>query len=75
MVSSVSLAAGIAARLGEFDVDEEDVLMPFRELIGALMWLAMMTRLDNLSRMQDGHGTVLTRGLGIGKQRERSWAM
>ena len=53
MVSSVSLAAGIAARLGEFDV-EEDVLMPFRELIGALMWLAMMARPDNLSRMQYG---------------------
>ena len=46
MVSSVSLAAGIAARLGEFDADDEHVLMPFRELIGALMWLAMTTRPD-----------------------------
>ena len=43
---SVPLGVGVGVKLGEFDVDEEDVMMPFRELIGSLMWLAMMTRPD-----------------------------
>ena len=33
-------------RLSDFDVDEPNVLFPFRELIGALLWIALLTRQD-----------------------------
>ena len=33
-------------RLWGFDVDEPNVLFPFRELIGALLWIALLTRPD-----------------------------
>ena len=35
-------------QLGGFgiDVDEPNVLFPFRELIGALLWIALLTRPD-----------------------------
>ena len=33
-------------RLWDFDVDEPNVLFPFRELIGALLWIALLTRQD-----------------------------
>ena len=31
-------------RLWGFDVDEPNVLFAFRELIGALLWIALLTR-------------------------------
>ena len=43
---SVPLGVGVGVKLGEFDLCEEDVLEPFRALIGSLMWLAVMTRPD-----------------------------
>ena len=33
-------------RLWDFDVDEPNVLLPIRELIGALLWIALLTRPD-----------------------------
>ena len=33
-------------RLWDFDVDEPNVLFPFRQLIGALLWIALLTRPD-----------------------------
>ena len=33
-------------RLWDFDVDEPNVLFPFRELIGVLLWIALLTRPD-----------------------------
>ena len=33
-------------RLWDFDVDEPNVLFPFRELICALLWIALLTRPD-----------------------------
>ena len=33
-------------RLWDFDVDETNVLFPFRELIGAVLWIALLTRPD-----------------------------
>ena len=33
-------------RLWGFDVDEPNVLFAFRELIGALLWIALLTRPD-----------------------------
>ena len=36
----------ITWRIWELDVDEPIVLFPFRELIGALLWIALLTRPD-----------------------------
>ena len=36
----------ITWRLWDLDVDEPIVLFPFRELIGALLWIALLTRPD-----------------------------
>ena len=33
-------------RIWDLDVDEPIVLFPFRELIGALLWIALLTRPD-----------------------------
>ena len=33
-------------RIWDLDVDEPIALFPFRELIGALLWIAMLTRPD-----------------------------
>ena len=33
-------------RLWDFDVDEPNVLFPFRELIGVLLWIALLARPD-----------------------------
>ena len=33
-------------RLWDFDVDEPNILFPSRELIGALVWIALLTRPD-----------------------------
>ena len=33
-------------RLWDFDVDDPNVLFPFRELIGVLLWIALLTRPD-----------------------------
>ena len=43
-VQSVPLRVGV--KLEEFDEDEETESWPFRELVGGLMWLAILTRPD-----------------------------
>ena len=43
-VQSVPLRVGV--KLEEFDEDAETESWPFRELVGGLMWLAILTRPD-----------------------------
>ena len=41
---SIPLGGGV--KLGDFDPEEEPTIMPFRELVGSLMWLSTQTRPD-----------------------------
>ena len=48
-------------RLWGFDVDEPNVLFPFRELIGALLWIALLTRPDIAYAMRTSSWEFLLR--------------
>ena len=48
----------IRDRLWDFDVDEPNVLFPFRELIGALLWIALLTRPED-RECSEGSSKVL----------------
>ena len=37
---------GLGVNLDDFQQDEESTRLPFRELVGSLMWLATQTRTD-----------------------------
>ncbi len=41
-----SIPLGTGVQLGDFDPHEEPTVMPFRELVGSLMWLCTQTRPD-----------------------------
>ena len=46
-------------RLWDLDFDEPTVLFPFRELIGALLWIALLTRPDIANAMRAVASKVL----------------
>ena len=39
-------------RIWDLDVDEPIVLFPFRELIGALLWIALLSRPDTVNAVK-----------------------
>lgn len=43
-------------KLWDFDVDESDVGRVFRELIGSLLWIALLTRPDITNAVRAGGG-------------------
>ena len=51
-VQNIPLRVG--RKLDEFDVDEETESKPFRELVGGLMWLAILTHLDISNAVRSG---------------------
>ena len=46
VTSEQSIPLKVGVKLEEFDEDEETESLPFRELVGSLMWLAISTRPD-----------------------------
>ena len=40
------------SRIWDLDVDEPIVLFPFRVLIGALLWIALLSRPDNVNAVR-----------------------
>ena len=62
LTSVQSVPLGIGLKLEELEKDEETESWPFRELVGGLMWLAILIRPDPL------RGTVPRRKPFIGKR-------
>ncbi|CAB1100735.1 unnamed protein product [Ectocarpus sp. CCAP 1310/34] len=60
---SVPMSSGV--RLSDIDADEMATDLPFRELVGSLMWLATKTRPNNANgRYQGGSSRIVTCGGG-----------
>lgn len=50
--SGGAVPLSVGCKLWDFDMDEPDVRHPFRELIGALLWVARLTRPDILNAVR-----------------------
>ena len=70
-VQSVPLRVGV--KLEEFDEDEETESWPFRELVGGLMWLAILTPPIFPTQFDLLGGTVPHRKPSTGKRRLVIW--
>lgn len=52
MTSGGSIPIPATWKIWDFDVDESNVLFPFRELVGALLWVSLLTRPDSANSVR-----------------------